>query len=176
MEKIQLSDILKNFRKNDTLFKTPEKLLLCKGSQKRFKIEFNDSSKLKEEITALQKQYKGQMIIGAIPFDHSTKATIIVPEKLEYYHESDLIDDLHIDPQSLTIEHSIDKPNRQQFNEMVQNAINFINDKQFNKVVLARTLNFRLEADPQISSWLTNLMHKNKQGYIFQLKRATYKI
>ncbi|MGE7998487.1 isochorismate synthase [Lysinibacillus sp. NPDC093190] len=170
MKKILLSNILKNFSNNDTLFKTPEKLLLCKGSHKRFKIEFSNSSKLKEEITALQEQYKGQMIIGAIPFDQHTKATIIVPDKHEYYQESDLIDDLHIDPQSLTIEHSIDKPNRQQFNEMVQNAIDYINDKQFKKVVLARTLNFRLEADPQISSWLTNLMHKNKQGYIFSIE------
>ncbi len=169
MEKIKLSEILENFQKQDTLFKTPEKLLLCKEGQKRFTIEYKDPSKFKEEIRGLQKQYNDQMIIGAIPFDGRSKATIIVPKKMAYYDKSDFLDDLQIATQPLTVEHSKVMPDRQQFNDMVSNAIHCINDKQFNKVVLARTLNFHLETEPQISSWLTNLIYKNKQGYIFSI-------
>ncbi|MFY0517553.1 isochorismate synthase [Lysinibacillus sp. UGB7] len=169
MEKIKLSEILQNFQNQDTLFKTPEKLLLCKVGHKRLTIEYKDPSKFKEEIRGLQKQYNNQMIIGAIPFDGRSKATIIVPKKLAYYHKSDFIDDLQIASQPLTVEHSKVMPDRQQFNAMVSNAIHCINDKQFKKVVLARTLNFHLETEPQISSWLKNLIYKNKQGYIFSI-------
>ncbi|MGM7636978.1 isochorismate synthase [Bacillus sp. Hm123] len=169
MQKIKLSDILNNFKKNDALFKTPEKLLLFNGDQKRFKLAYNDPSKLKEEIFTLTKQYKAPVIIGAIPFDRRTKATIIIPDTFENYHKSNLIEDLQTTTQSLTIEHSIDLPSRHQFNKMVQKSINFINDKQFNKVVLARSLKYRLQAEPQIIPWLTNLIHKNKQGYIFSI-------
>ncbi len=170
MKKVKLSELFNSFRKEDTLFKTPEKLLLCKEeNQKKFSISYNLSSKWQDEVSALQKQYNGQMIIGAIPFDSRTKATIIVPEKLMYYQNSDFIDDLQIKNQSSTIIQDTDIPERHQFNEMIQHAIHYINDQQFNKVVLARILNLRLEAEPQVSAWLTNLIKKNKHGYIFSI-------
>ncbi|WP_341299963.1 isochorismate synthase [Lysinibacillus sp. FSL H8-0500] len=169
MMKTKLSEILQNFQKQDTLFKTPEQLLLCKGSCKRFRIEYNDPSKFKDEMIKLQQQYKTQMMIAAIPFDGRTKATIIVPEKLERYDKCRLIMDLQVTTHPLMIEQSQTIPDKEQFSEMVRKAINFINDQHFNKVVLARTLNFHLKDNPPISSWLTNLLYKNNQGYIFSM-------
>lgn len=176
MKKVKLSELLNSFRKEDTLFKTPEKLLLCKEeNQKKFSISYNLTSKWKDEVRALQKQHHGQLIIGAIPFDNRTKATIIVPEQLMCYQNSDIIDDLQIKNQSSKIAYGTDIPERHQFNEMIQQAINYINDQQFNKVVLARTLTLRLETEPQVSAWLTNLIQKNNQGYIFSIGTDFYR-
>lgn len=169
MEKIKLSDILYHFNNNDTFLKTPERLLVFNGKQKRFHLTNNDSTMLTEEIKALQKQYKAPMIIGAIPFDQRSKATIIIPDTFANYHHSNLIDDLQTVPQSLSVEDSIDSPSRPQFNKMVQEAIHSIHKQQFNKVVLARSLKYRLQAEPPITAWLTNLLHKNNQGYIFSI-------
>lgn len=169
MEKIKLSDILYHFNNKDTFLKTPERLLIFNGEQKRLQLANNDSTTLTEEIRALQKRYNAPMIIGAIPFDQRSKATIIIPDSFGNYHHSILIDDLQTATQSLSIEDSIDLPSRPQFNEMVQEAIHSINRQQFDKVVLARSLKYRLQAEPPITAWLTNLLHKNKQGYIFSI-------
>lgn len=169
MENIKLSDILNHFSNNDTFLKTPERLLVFNGEQKRFQLAINDSITLTEEIRALQKEYKAPMIIGAIPFDQRSKATIIIPDTFVNYHHSNLIDDLQTTNQPLSIEDSIDLPSRLQFNEMVQEAIHSIRKQQFSKVVLARSLKYRLQEEPPITAWLTNLLHKNKQGYIFSI-------
>ena len=169
MEKIKLSDILYHFNNKDTFLKTPERLLIFNGEQKRLQLANNDSTTLTEEIRALQKRYNAPMIIGAIPFDQRSKATIIIPDSFGNYHHSILIDDLQTATQSLSIEDSIDLPSRPQFNEMVQEAIQSINRQHFDKVVLARSLKYRLQTEPPITAWLTNLLHKNKQGYIFSI-------
>lgn len=169
MENIKLSVILNHFSNNDTFLKTPERLLVFNGEQKRFQLAINDSTTPTEEIRALQKEHKAPMIIGAIPFDQRSKATIIIPDTFVNYHHSNLIDDLQTTNQPLSIEDSIDLPSRLQFNEMVQEAIHSIRKQQFSKVVLARSLKYRLQEEPPIRAWLTNLLHKNKQGYIFSI-------
>ncbi|WP_286926760.1 MULTISPECIES: isochorismate synthase [Lysinibacillus] len=169
MENIKLSDILNHFSNNDTFLKTPERLLVFNGEQTRFQLAMNDSITLIEEIRAIQKEFKAPMIIGAIPFDQRSKATIIIPDTFVNYHHSNLIDDLQTANQPLSIEDSIDLPSRLQFNEMIQEAIHSIRKQQFSKVVLARSLKFRLQEEPPITAWLTNLLHKNKQGYIFSI-------
>ncbi|QGG51334.1 isochorismate synthase [Lysinibacillus pakistanensis] len=169
MENMKLSDILNHFSNNDTFLKTPERLLVFNGEQTRFQLAMNDSITLIEEIRAIQKEFKAPIIIGAIPFDQRSKATIIIPDTFVNYHHSNLIDDLQTANQPLSIEDSIDLPSRLQFNDMVQEAIHSIRKQQFSKVVLARSLKFHLQEEPPIKAWLTNLLHKNKQGYIFSI-------
>lgn len=162
-----LSDL--QYETGDFLFASPSKHVLAKGrvaSSDEVDV-FNEKKNLLKSLQDLARQrgVANPVVAGAVPFDQTRPARLIVPEfvqitspiKAVQYNEISRISVKQLKP----------NPMPEDYKEAVKKGIRYIHDNQIEKIVLGRTLEIDTSEPANEQTWLQRLAGVNPHGYTF---------
>ncbi|MFI1469199.1 isochorismate synthase DhbC [Streptomyces wuyuanensis] len=168
--------LLDAYRQADRLLATPTRTLLAHGVHSEVPhgpepLARRVAETLREAGDA---RHASPVVIGAIPFDQSAPAALVVPESLRTGPplSSDPLVALPAadpPPTAWTIRA---EPEPDVYAKGVAAAVDRMWKGEFSKVVLARTLELTAPGAPDIPAWVQRLARRDPAGYTFALPTA----
>ena len=104
-----------------------------------------------------------QILVGAIPFDDTQAAHLVIPETYRWGPElpgAETPSSPHHHPARC-------EPSPQHYRDAVSDALTAIADSELSKVVLARSLRIDLDSPVDIPAVLRRLRHRRQRGFVF---------
>jgi isochorismate synthase len=156
------------------LFNSNTSLVRANGLSQRLTTPIS-SPKFNQEVQAIFKRehHKGvdnPILVGAIPFDMTEPAQLVIPEWSERIKPMDSGFSPFIDQ---NFSHQIMAhnftPNHDDFLAMIEQALSIFEDGHLKKVVLSKILELTLDKVVDVSGLLANIMGQNPNAYHFSV-------
>ncbi|HIW63586.1 MAG TPA: isochorismate synthase [Candidatus Stackebrandtia excrementipullorum] len=105
----------------------------------------------------------GQILVGAVPFDDTSPAHLVIPERHQWGPALPGSDET-LEPQSVKYAH---EPTREHYLGAVASAMERIEQGPMSKVVIARSIRVELPEKVDIPRLLRTLRHRQNSGFVF---------
>ena len=162
-----LSDL--QYETGDFLFASPSKHVLAKGrvaSSDEVDV-FNEKKNLLKSLQDLARQrgVSNPVVAGAVPFDQTRPARLIVPEFVQITSPIKAVQYNVIS--RISVKQLKPNPMPEDYKEAVKKGVRYIHDNQIDKIVLGRTLEIETSEPADEQKWLQRLAGVNPHGYTF---------
>lgn len=132
----------------------------------------DEHASLPERVTALLHRAKQSpdevsVVVGAVPFDHTKPAQLIVPTSVQWAGPLHFESSVVVNPASSTDYEIEPVPAPEEFVRGVEQGIARLESGELRKIVLSRTLRLTSKDPVDIHQLLKNLACKNSRGYTF---------
>ncbi|AXF85597.1 Isochorismate synthase DhbC [Ephemeroptericola cinctiostellae] len=149
-----------------TLFVSPHKSIIGKGVAAQLKVSSSavNAAFVTEMLSQVEQGGGRRMLFAALPFDSNAKAYIQVPEQVMVLASpaADFAFDLVL---PVKVDSVVSIPSEECYKSMVGHALDAIDAKSLNKVVLSRSL--QISAQINVSNLIKQLLSSHAQGYKF---------
>ncbi|WP_018564622.1 isochorismate synthase DhbC [Streptomyces sp. PsTaAH-124] len=158
-------------------FASPTRTLLAEGTHTRVAHDERPlTDRVREALgTAAAQGAADPVVIGAIPFDRTAPAALVVPAALHRAPAlaADPLIALPAPPPEPVAWTLRPVPAPERYAEAVAAAVRRMRDGEFGKVVLARALDLTADRTPGLSAMLQRLARRDPHGYTFAVPTAT---
>lgn len=163
-----------DFQPGDTLFISPRSALMTRGIAAE--IIAPDVAALPACARSLMDQARSMgcwnaIMMGAIPFSRTSPARVFIPENQRFMPTSTAAHASDRRQKATTCMGVSMNPTPARYCQLVADAVQAIEQGEFEKVVLSRSLT--IEAELNLSKVLQTLARRNPQGYTFAVDLAT---
>lgn len=162
-------NLLDQFQPHNSLFASPLGTWLTKGCTKRLNHACTDIGLNQAALDLFEAYPNAPVVIGALPFNTSKAAQLLVPESATYYPNYE-----YSSSTTTKASHPISSlkptPPAKVFEAQVADALSALqNTPELTKLVMARHLDATLEAPLNRSVLLDALWQKNPLGYTYSM-------
>ncbi|MBN2911028.1 isochorismate synthase DhbC [Polycladomyces sp. WAk] len=112
-------------------------------------------------------KYCDPVVVGAVPFDHTTPAQLVVPTRIRWAGPLQFHSDVQATPPLVTACEIREVPEPEEYIRGVEQGLARLQAGEFDKVVLSRSLHLTSPEAIDIRQLLRNLARHNADGYTF---------
>lgn len=168
------AELLEQYRAGSSFFfSSPRRTLLAQGEWARWHAqeqdEGNSLTRRVADLLAAARQagHEVPVVAGAIPFDVTKPAQLIVPNTAQWAGPLRFDSENQMERSLASAYEMREIPEPEQFKEGVDQVLERLNQGALEKVVLSRTLHITLPQAVDIHQLLLNLACQNAHGYTF---------
>ncbi|MFD2211789.1 isochorismate synthase DhbC [Virgibacillus halophilus] len=172
---LKTQSILDEYESGDFFLASPQRTIVGKGV---FSV-IEEAWKTKNQIFSLpsrvdaalaaakQAGHPCPIAVGAVPFDHSDAAEIIIPEEVDLSGPLNMKTEQEADAPPMIFYEMEPVPEPEIYMEGVNQALEKIATESIDKIVVSRALDFKTKEQVDVKQLLKNLARHNRQGYTF---------